>query len=223
MSETWTIGELAERAAAVLRGGTGPGTADGRIRAVPTERLIRWYTTIGLVDPPLARRGRVALYGRRHLLQLVAVKRRQAAGAASPRSRPSSPARPTPRSREIARIPPPAAAPAAPPPARRPPPAGRAGRPGRRGAGQAPDGAPYGPAARRDRFWTRRSPRPPVPPRPSPAPAGRGHRGRAGGRRGDRHRAGSAPARAPVAGCRPGTPGRHTGPAPVSGLRLAPG
>jgi len=80
MSETWTIGELAERAAAALAGEAGRGTGDGRIRAVPNERLIRWYTTIGLVDPPLARRGRVALYGPRHLMQLVAIKRRQAAG-----------------------------------------------------------------------------------------------------------------------------------------------
>jgi len=47
---------------------------------VPNERLIRWYVTVGLVDPPLSRRGRVARYGRRHLLQLVAVKRRQAEG-----------------------------------------------------------------------------------------------------------------------------------------------
>ncbi|MEO3813898.1 MerR family transcriptional regulator, partial [Sphaerisporangium sp. B11E5] len=78
MSETWTIGELATRAADAL----GPATprANGRVRDVPNERLIRWYTTIGLVDPPLTRRGRVALYGRRHLLQLVAIKRRQAEG-----------------------------------------------------------------------------------------------------------------------------------------------
>jgi DNA-binding transcriptional MerR regulator len=47
---------------------------------VPNERLVRWYVTVGLVDPPLSRRGRVARYGRRHLLQLVAVKRRQAEG-----------------------------------------------------------------------------------------------------------------------------------------------
>ena len=47
---------------------------------MPNERLIRWYVTVGLVDPPLSRRGRVARYGRRHLLQLVAVKRRQAEG-----------------------------------------------------------------------------------------------------------------------------------------------
>lgn len=85
MDETWTIGELVERATALLTppraGVDGPaGGGDGRVREVPNERLIRWYTTIGLLDPPLARRGRVALYGRRHLLQLVAVKRRQADG-----------------------------------------------------------------------------------------------------------------------------------------------
>src|SRR3954454_8894471 len=75
--ETWTIGELVEHAAALL----GPATqSNGRVRDVPNERLIRWYVTIGLLDPPLARRGRIALYGHRHLAQLVAVKRRQAAG-----------------------------------------------------------------------------------------------------------------------------------------------
>jgi DNA-binding transcriptional MerR regulator len=68
-------------------GGTPSGAArvtqaraNGRVRDVPNERLVRWYVTVGLVDPPLSRRGRVARYGRRHLLQLVAVKRRQAEG-----------------------------------------------------------------------------------------------------------------------------------------------
>ncbi|MEV0615978.1 helix-turn-helix domain-containing protein [Nonomuraea sp. NPDC050404] len=79
MSDTWTIGELAEHAARALRAGAST-PASGRVREVPGERLIRWYTTIGLVDPPLTRRGRVARYGRRHLLQLVAVKRLQTAG-----------------------------------------------------------------------------------------------------------------------------------------------
>ncbi|MGV9374998.1 helix-turn-helix domain-containing protein [Nonomuraea sp. NPDC003707] len=77
----WTIGELAERAALALRASSdGASSGNGRVRDVPGERLIRWYTTIGLVDPPLTRRGRIAQYGRRHLLQLVAVKRLQAAG-----------------------------------------------------------------------------------------------------------------------------------------------
>lgn len=73
----WTIGELAERAAAAL---TPTAQLNGRVRDMPNERLIRWYATIGLLDPPSARRGRVAMYGRRHLLQLIAVKRRQADG-----------------------------------------------------------------------------------------------------------------------------------------------
>jgi DNA-binding transcriptional MerR regulator len=60
--------------------GAAPVRANGRVRDVPNERLVRWYVTVGLVDPPLSRRGRVAQYGRRHLLQLVAVKRRQAEG-----------------------------------------------------------------------------------------------------------------------------------------------
>jgi hypothetical protein len=59
---------------------SGRARANGRVRDVPNERLVRWYVTVGLVDPPLSRRGRVARYGRRHLLQLVAVKRRQAEG-----------------------------------------------------------------------------------------------------------------------------------------------
>jgi DNA-binding transcriptional MerR regulator len=56
------------------------GAGDGRIRDVPDRRAIRWYTTIGLVDRPLGMRGRTALYGPRHLQQLVAIKRQQAAG-----------------------------------------------------------------------------------------------------------------------------------------------
>jgi DNA-binding transcriptional MerR regulator len=60
--------------------GAAAPRANGRVRDVPNERLIRWYATVGLVDPPLTRKGRVARYGQRHLLQLVAVKRRQAEG-----------------------------------------------------------------------------------------------------------------------------------------------
>jgi DNA-binding transcriptional MerR regulator len=96
MEGTWTILELAERAAETLAaltavaaqadehppaGSDGSAArANGRVRDVPNERLIRWYATVGLIDPPLSRRGRVAQYGQRHLLQLVAVKRRQAEG-----------------------------------------------------------------------------------------------------------------------------------------------
>jgi hypothetical protein len=77
--QRWTIDELAERVDVALAVDYG-GQPSGRVRAVPDRRAIRWYTTIGLVDRPVAHRGRAALYGPRHLLQLVAVKRLQARG-----------------------------------------------------------------------------------------------------------------------------------------------
>lgn len=75
----WTIDELARHAAGALDA-AGVGTPNGRVTAAPDRRTIRWYTTIGLVDPPLRTRGRTARYGERHLLQLLAIKRRQAGG-----------------------------------------------------------------------------------------------------------------------------------------------
>jgi DNA-binding transcriptional MerR regulator len=77
MATEWTIKELASRTGAVL--GDQAMQPSARVRDVPDERLIRWYATIGLLDPP-RRQGRTAWYGARHLLQLVAIKRRQAAG-----------------------------------------------------------------------------------------------------------------------------------------------
>jgi hypothetical protein len=78
-SGLWTIEELAEHVADALAAGD-PAQPSGRVREVPDRRTIRWYTTIGLVDRPAMMRGRTALYGWRHLLQLVTVKRLQAAG-----------------------------------------------------------------------------------------------------------------------------------------------
>jgi hypothetical protein len=75
----WTLDELAERVDMALAVDYH-GQPSGRVRAVPDRRAIRWYTTIGLIDRPVAHRGRTALYGPRHLLQLVAVKRLQARG-----------------------------------------------------------------------------------------------------------------------------------------------
>jgi DNA-binding transcriptional MerR regulator len=56
------------------------GAPNGRVRDVPDARTIRYYTTLGLIDRPADMRGRTALYGRRHLLQLVAIKRLQGRG-----------------------------------------------------------------------------------------------------------------------------------------------
>jgi DNA-binding transcriptional MerR regulator len=75
----WTMDELVDRVRQALAAGY-PGAPNGRVRDVPDRRAIRWYTTTGLVDRPAGMRGRTALYGPRHLLQLVAVKRRQAEG-----------------------------------------------------------------------------------------------------------------------------------------------
>ena len=75
----WTLDELTRGVAAALAVDYD-GQASGRVRDVPDQRAIRYYTTLGLVDRPAAMRGRTALYGPRHLLQLVAIKRLQARG-----------------------------------------------------------------------------------------------------------------------------------------------
>ncbi len=76
----WTIDELGATVALALSVDYA-GQANGRVRDVPDRRTIRYYTTLGLIDRPAQLRGRTALYGRRHLLQLVAIKRLQARGA----------------------------------------------------------------------------------------------------------------------------------------------
>jgi DNA-binding transcriptional MerR regulator len=79
-SETlWTIDDLGARVAEALAVGYA-GPPNGRVRDVPDRRTIRYYTTLGLIDRPAAMRGRTALYGRRHLMQLAAIKRLQAKG-----------------------------------------------------------------------------------------------------------------------------------------------
>src|SRR5271170_5186383 len=75
----WDLDSLSAQVALVLADGY-PGQPSGRVRDVPDRRTIRYYTTLGILDKPAAMRGRTALYGRRHLLQLVALKRLQAQG-----------------------------------------------------------------------------------------------------------------------------------------------
>ena len=78
MSETWTLSELVTEAAARIA--ALPPPKNGQVRAVPDERTIRYYGTLGLLDRPVAMRGRTAIYGARHLAQVVAIKRLQSAG-----------------------------------------------------------------------------------------------------------------------------------------------
>src|SRR2546423_1258101 len=75
----WTLDELGAQVALALAVDYA-GPADGRVRDLPDRRTIRYYTTLGLLDRPAELRGRTALYGRRHLLQLVAIKKLQARG-----------------------------------------------------------------------------------------------------------------------------------------------
>lgn len=81
MAETtlWTLDELVQLVGQALSVDY-EGAPSARVRDLPDRRLVRWYVTRGLVDRPAGTNGRNALYGRRHLLQLVAIKRRQAQG-----------------------------------------------------------------------------------------------------------------------------------------------
>jgi DNA-binding transcriptional MerR regulator len=75
----WTLPKLAHELALVLaEGGVVP--TDRRARDLPEPRTLRYYAALGLLDPPAELRGRTAYYGRRHLAQLVAIKRLQAEG-----------------------------------------------------------------------------------------------------------------------------------------------
>lgn len=74
---SWTLRELIAAVAKQLARNY-EATGNGQVRAIPDERSVRYYTSLGLIDRPAAMRGRTALYGRRHLAQLVAIKRLQA-------------------------------------------------------------------------------------------------------------------------------------------------
>lgn len=78
--QPYTLAELADASAAALDV-LGVEARNGQVRERPDTRTIRYYGTLGLVDRPAAMSGRTALYGDRHLLQVLAVKALQARGA----------------------------------------------------------------------------------------------------------------------------------------------
>ena len=78
MDEAWTLAELVAEAASWIA--TLPPPKNGQVRAVPDERTVRYYAAQGLLDRPAAMRGRTAIYGKRHLAQVIAIKRLQSAG-----------------------------------------------------------------------------------------------------------------------------------------------
>lgn len=78
MVESLTLPALVDECAARIR--ALPAPTNGQVRAVPDERTIRYYATLGLLDRPVAMRGRTALYNARHVAQVVAIKRLQLMG-----------------------------------------------------------------------------------------------------------------------------------------------
>jgi DNA-binding transcriptional MerR regulator len=76
-----TLDELANEVQTMLGGkGLLEAQADGRISPAPDPRTVRYYTTLGLLDRPEIVE-REARYGRRHVLQLCAIKAMQATGS----------------------------------------------------------------------------------------------------------------------------------------------
>jgi DNA-binding transcriptional MerR regulator len=77
---TLTLEELAREVDRMLREKSLlEAQGDGRVAAAPDPRSVRYYGTLGLVDRPRIVE-REARYGRRHVLQLVAIKALQARG-----------------------------------------------------------------------------------------------------------------------------------------------
>lgn len=78
--ERWRIQQVQAITATALEAGSYDGQSSNRIRPVPDARTIRYYTTLGLLDPPAEMQGRTAFYNKRHVMQLVCIKRLQASG-----------------------------------------------------------------------------------------------------------------------------------------------
>ena len=72
-----TIDDLVSLLDEVLPRIVGP-QEDNKVTEIPTVRTIRYYISSGLVDKAIDYKGSAAIYGYRHLLQLVAIKHLQA-------------------------------------------------------------------------------------------------------------------------------------------------
>ena len=78
MANDLSLTRLCEEAERRLRtAGLLDAQEDGRVSAAPDVRTVRYYTTLGLLDRPTYE-GREARYGRRHVVQVAAVKALQA-------------------------------------------------------------------------------------------------------------------------------------------------
>lgn len=73
-----TLPEFAAAAAAAVQA-SGAVPENRQAKAVPAQRMVRYYTARGLLPRP-GNRGRALTYGRTHLIRLVAIKRLQGQG-----------------------------------------------------------------------------------------------------------------------------------------------
>jgi len=78
MDTLLTLPQFAEAAARAVEA-SGAQPDNRQAKAVPAARMVRYYTARGLLPRP-GTRGRALVYGRRHLLHLVAIKRLQGQG-----------------------------------------------------------------------------------------------------------------------------------------------
>lgn len=75
--DAYTLDELlAEVARLVSALGLVGSQKDNRVSQLPDVRTVRYYTSLGLLDRPQLV-GRQGMYGRRHVLQLLAIKAMQ--------------------------------------------------------------------------------------------------------------------------------------------------
>ncbi|MFQ5575166.1 MAG: MerR family transcriptional regulator [Terriglobia bacterium] len=77
IGKTFTVEELVLQAAKLVEQLVGE-QARYNVTQSPDVRTIRFYQSEGVLDKPIKRHGTKAIYGYRHLLQLLAVKRMQA-------------------------------------------------------------------------------------------------------------------------------------------------
>jgi len=72
------VTELAQEAARILAESGLAQQARGTVTELPDERMVRYYLTEGLIPPADEKQGTASVFGFRHLLQLLVVKKLQA-------------------------------------------------------------------------------------------------------------------------------------------------
>jgi DNA-binding transcriptional MerR regulator len=70
------VAGLADEAAKILTE-VGPAQKRGTVSEVPDERTVRYYLSEGLLSPAVEKQGTASVFGYRHLLQLLVVKKLQ--------------------------------------------------------------------------------------------------------------------------------------------------